>query len=617
VSRLRRNWRTGLRSSVKITGITILISDKPGVDGGPGIDFTSLFLSLGLILIVLGGMEVVGIPIVHVTGGVRRELFQVSSPVIPHLIWITVIPLVLEKAGRRKYFFITIIICVMLLVDLTIGYAYSLLFSILLWVGIFLFERSVVRLNRILLYSTVLTAAYVCLVGLHVLISPIIPIEIPLLNKFVEVLWKLYSALRWPAIILYTFLPYTLLVPLFHSLMRSHKPAGSMVTGGFFRKEIFSRRSSLLILIASMGLAAYLEAYNYMPKINPNGFPIGVDTVYYYTPSLRSMLNSTDPIGFAFSEPFASTRPFYMIFLYSIHRLTGLDALQTVESSPILLLPLLVASYYLLASRLFNLKSMGALAAVLTLAGIQTSVGVFTSYQANLLGLIIANLLATLALTVNSRRAAYPLISLLSFCLMPVHSWTSLQYVTIISIALAYSTIKSRSVEGLFRTIIIIVFTFLSVPFVNTMQQSVEGTMDPLHAAQATLIPMLSFKNLQEYWPNTHSLFTEWFSGFMANASLYLLVIVGMMRVRSIPEPAKAFLAAFPPTLFPLPLVNYVLGSRLYFNVPLQLYASTAIYALLQDDNIKKRLVAVLMSCLAFTYSVLAVANTGFILVKT
>jgi hypothetical protein len=605
-----------LRSIIKIFGITILISDKPGVDGGPGIDFTSLFLSLGLILAVLGGMEAVGIPIVHVTGGVRCELFQVSSPVIPHLIWITVVPLVFEKAGRRKHFFVTIIICMMLLVDLTIGYAYSLLFSILLWMGILFSERSMLRLKRIVLYSTVLTAAYVCLVGLHVLISPIIPIEIPLLNKFAEVLWKLYSVLRWPAIILYTFLPYALLAPLFHSLVRSHEPTGPKVPGAFFLKEIFSRRASQLILIASMGLAAYLEAYNYMPKINPNGFPIGVDTVYYYTPSLRSMLNSRDPIGFAFSEPFASTRPFYMVFLYSIHRLTGLDALQTVESSPMLLLPLLVASYYLLASRLFDLKSMGALAALLTLAGIQTSVGIFTSYQANLLGLTIANLLATLALTVNSKRVAYPLISLFSFCLMPVHSWTSLHYVTIVSIALAYSTIKSRSVEGLVRIIIIMVFTFLSVPFVITMQQPVEGTMDPLHAAQATLTPMLSLKNLQEYWPNTYSLFTEWFSGFMANAFLYFLAMVGMMRVRIIPEPAKAFLAVFPLTIFPLPLVDHVSGSRLYFNVPLQLYASTAIYPLLQDDSVKKRLAAFLMSCLTFTYSVLAVANTGFIPVK-
>jgi hypothetical protein len=353
-----------------------------------------------------------------------------------------------------------------------------------------------------------------------------------------------------------------------------------------------------------------------MPKINPGSYPSGVDTTFYYYPSLRSMLNSNDPIVFAFSEPFASTRPFYMLFLYSIHVLTGLNVLQTAELAPVILLPLLTASYYLLASHLFNLKSMGALAAILTLAGIQTSVGIFTSYQANFLGLIIANLLTALALTVDSRRIAYPLICLLSFCLMLVHSWTSLHYVAIISIVLTYYAIRKRSAESLMRMIMIMVFTLLSVPFVNMMQQPVEGSTDPLRAAQATLIPMFSFENLHEYWLNMRLLFTEWFRGFMANAFLYLLAIVGIMRMRSTPEPAKAFLTVFLLILIPLPLVNYVLGSRLYFNVPLQLYASMAIYPLLQDNNPGKRLASVLLSCLALVYSILAVANTGFFPVK-
>ncbi|MBO3810169.1 MAG: hypothetical protein FGF50_11340, partial [Candidatus Brockarchaeota archaeon] len=242
----------------------------------------------------------------------------------------------------------------------------------------------------------------------------------------------------------------------------------------------------------------------------------------------------------------------------------------------------------------------------------QTSVGIFTSYQANFLGLIVANLLAVLTLTVNSRKAAYPLISLLSFCLMLIHSWTSIYYVATISVALAYCTARGRGVEGLVRIAIIVAFALLSTPFVNMMQQPVEGSTDPLHAAQATLIPIFSLENLQEYWLNTHSLFTQWFRGFMANAFLYILAIIGIMRIGSTPEPAKIFLAVFPLTLFPLPLVNYVLGSRLYFNMPLQLYASIAIYPMLQDNSVMKRMISIFSGCLALVYSILAVANTGF-----
>lgn len=610
--------RINLRSITRIFRIKVSMSGgKQGVREGQEIDFTSLFVSLGLILIVLGGMEVIGIPIIHVTSGIRYDSFKVGSPIIPHLIGITTVPLVIGETGRRKTLLAVTIIGMIFLTDLTAGYSYSLPLSILLWMTILLLRRNMLQSNRILPYSITLATVYVCLVGFYVLISPMIPIEPPFLGKFTEVLWKVYSTLRWPAILLYTFLPYTLFIPFLFDFIRGRKQARSPDPEGIFCRELFPEKAFRSILIASMGLAAYLAIYNYMPKINPDSYPSGVDTTFYYYPSLRSMLNSNDPITFAFSEPFASTRPLYMLFLYSIHVVTGLNALQTAESAPAILLPLFTASYYLLASRLFNLKSMGALAAILTLAGIQTSVGIFTSYQANFLGLTIANLLTVLALTADSRRIAYPMICLLSFCLMLVHSWTSLYYVAIISIVLTYRVIRKRSAESLVRMIMSMLFSLLSVPLVNMVQQPVEGSTDPLRVAQATLIPMFSFENLYEYWLNMRLLFTEWFRGFMANAFLYFLAIVGIMRIRSMPEPTKVFLTAFLLILIPLPLVNYVLGSRLYFNVPLQLYASMAIYPLLQDNDHKKRLVSVLLSCLALVYSILAVANTGFFPVET
>jgi len=600
-----------MRNSIKTFRVKISVSGGEQ-SSDREIDFTSLFLSFGSILVVFGVMEILRIPIIHVTEGIRYELFTIGSSVVPYLIGITVIPLVLENTGRERHLLAIAIMGIVLMVDLTLGYSYSLPFSIMLWITILFLKKSLLQLNKILLYSLTLATIYVCIVGLHVLINPLIPLEFPFLDKFTEVLWKVYSTFRWPAIVLYTLLPYALFVPLFQGFIRNRKLTLSMNTENFFHKEIFSRRTSYLILIASMGLAMYLAAYNYLPMINPKGFPSGVDTAYYYAPSLRAMIDSTDPIRFAFSEPFASTRPFYMLFLYFIHRFTGLNFLQTVESALVILLPLLVISYYLLASRLFNLRSMGALTAVLTLAGIQTSVGIFTAYQANFLSLIIVNLLAVLILTVSSRRVAYPLISLLSFCLMLVHSWASIYYVATLSVALAYLTVKNRNIEGVVRIVMTIAFTILSIPFVNIMQQPVEGSTDPLNAAQATLTPMFSLKNLQEYWPNTYSLFTEWFHGFMANAFLYVLAIIGIMRIGSTPKSAKPFLTVFPLTLLPLPLINYVLGSRLYFNMPLQLYASIAIYPILQSISITKKMIFILFSCLALVYSILAVANAGF-----
>lgn len=595
--------------------ITVSVSsNKPGIHDH-GVDFTSLFASLGLILATLGLMEAIGVPITHVDGGVYNTTFKIGSPVIPYLIGITMIPLILEGESRGKYAAILAVMSMLLLLDLTVGYVFTLLLSIMLLPAVFFLRRSMLHLKRIIHYSALLASAYACLVGLHVLISPMIRVEPPLLGSFTEVLWRTYSLLRWPAILLYTLLPYMLLLLLALTPARFRNALLRPDEG--FRREFFSVKACHLILATSVCLAAYLAAYNYLPEVNPYGYASGVDAVYYYAPSLRSMLSNTNPIRFAFSEPFSSTRPFYMLFLYAIHRLTGLGVLQTVELAPMILLPLLVASYYLLAHRLFNLESMGAFAAILTLAGIQVSVGIFTSYQANFLGLVVANLLTVLTLTVERRRVAYPLVPLLSYSLMLIHSWTSLQYVAILSVTLIHRAMKSRSLERLVRAIMILVFTMLSTPFTNIMQQPVEGSTDPLHAAQATLIPMFSLENLKDYWVGTYSLFTQWFRGFMANAFLYLLAIIGIMQVQDTPEPARTFLTVFPLTLFPLPLVNYVLGSRLYFNQPLQLYASIAAYQMLQGNCSGRRIAAVLLCCLALVYSILAVAKTGFLPVET
>ncbi|MGB9622948.1 MAG: hypothetical protein ACPL07_03790, partial [Candidatus Bathyarchaeia archaeon] len=265
-----------------------------------GVDFSILFASLSLIFAILGLMEAVGVPITHVDGGVYNTTFKVGSPILPYLIGIASIPLFLEGDGRGKYAVALTIISMLLLVDSTVGYAYALLLSIMLLAAVFFIRRNVLRLNRLLPYSALLASAYACLVGLHVLTSPVTPVELPFLGGFTELLWRAYSVLRWPAILLYTLLPYALLLPL--ALTPTRFRSVIPHPGESFHGEIFSVRACRLILAASVCLAAYLAAYNYLPKVNPYGYALGVDTVYYYAPSLRSMLSSTNPVTFAFSE---------------------------------------------------------------------------------------------------------------------------------------------------------------------------------------------------------------------------------------------------------------------------------------------------------------------------
>ncbi|MEM3713295.1 MAG: hypothetical protein QXR97_07155, partial [Thermoproteota archaeon] len=374
-----------------------------------------------------------------------------------------------------------------------------------------------------------------------------------------------------------------------------------------FEKEVFSRKTSYILLFSSMILATYVSLYNYLPKNNPGQIPVGVDIPHYAT-SLEKIVNNNNPIVQAFSEPLSSTRPLYMLLLYSIHKLTGLTPLQTAEAASVILMPLLVFSYYVLAKSLFKTNSMGALVAILTLAGIQFPVGLFASYQANILGLSIGNLLAAIALGVSNRKILYVSISLLSFSGMLIHSWTIVCYIASITATLVFKAVRKRDKESVVIAVIIITSALLSKPFVQAVQRPVEGSADPLYAAQITIVNAISLSNLEKYLSNTHVLFTNWCHGFTANFFIYLLTLLGITRLDNIPENIRIFLSTFLLILTPLPLMNYQIASRIVFNTPLQLYASLMIYSLLQRD-LEKRLLGALLCLLPFSYSTLAVAN--------
>lgn len=583
----------------KASYVIAMIGDGRSRAESIAIFMENLFLSMGLLLAVLGALEIAQVPI-YANGCYMP--FKTGSLVVPYIIIVSASPLVLEDPSNKKYLYITLMLASLILVEFAAGYYCSLASSIILWLVTVFLYRSRLRLRQLCLSLLVLLATYTVSAGVFTLIRPLLPVEVPLMEGLTAGLWRVHLLLAWPAIIVYSMFPYALLF----IILLLRKQFFKTGCDAAFEKHVFTKRTSHMLLFVSIILAAYFSAYNYLPENNPGGMPVGVD-VPDYAESLEEIVNSNNPVVQAFSEPLSSTRPFYMLFLYSIKRLTGLTPLQTAEAAPVILTPLLVFSYYVLAKRLFKNHSMGALAAIITLAGIQLPIGLFASYQANILGLTIGNLLATVALTVGSG-ASYPLASLLSFSGMLVHSWTTICYLTAIIATLAYNTVRKKEASSLAMACVIIVSALLSKPFVQSIQQPVKGSTDPMRAAQSTILNAVSIGNIERYWPDTQTLFTNWCHGFTASFFIYLLAILGVTRLHEAPENARILLTVFPLILTPLPLMNYQIASRIIFNTPLQLYASIAIHHLLQK-SFGRRMLGASLGLLSLNYSILATAN--------
>lgn len=562
---------------------------------GSGLNWVkNLIISASIILVVFGVIDAIRVPIYY---NGRIIFFETGITIIQYLIIITAFPLVFEYPDDKNYLLVILPLAILLLLDFTMGHYYSLIASIIMWFIIVFLKKGYLRMNEFSPHLFMLLIFCVISVGFYELTRPIIPLEVSFLDKISDLVWKTYLVFSWLAIPIYTVLPY---VPLANYALtflwnRSFKKTGSDMS---FKQEVFSNKVILLILVTSILLAIYLPLYNYPSK------RIGAD-VPYYASSLKQIINSNNPIVQAFSERMSSTRPLYMLFLYSIHKLTGFSAIQVSEIAPAILLPILVLSYYILAKSFFQSKSLGALAAILTIAGVQFPIGIFASFQANLLGLVMGNLLVVSTLVVNVKKVAYPLASILSFGIMLVHSWTALCYFLAITTALAYNALKNSNKESLVRIVIIVFSALLSKPFVEFMQSPMEGSIDPIYAASVTAFRALSLDNIEKWWSNTYSLFTDYCQGFIANFFLFILSFIGIMHIRSLPEPAKCFLTAFLLTLSPLPLMDKVIALRMYFNMPLQIYSSIATYSLLHSNE--RRLLGILLAHLSLLYSILAV----------
>jgi hypothetical protein len=110
-----------------------------------------------------------------------------------------------------------------------------------------------------------------------------------------------------------------------------------------------TRENSLFFLYVMIVLSILVAAFPYLPAINPDNTPIGVDTEDYVEEYLEVEHNPSK----AFSV-MGGNRPVVFLLIYLFQRVGGLSADQAVMYLPLILNPLLVFSTYLFGVELFD-----------------------------------------------------------------------------------------------------------------------------------------------------------------------------------------------------------------------------------------------------------------------
>lgn len=124
----------------------------------------------------------------------------------------------------------------------------------------------------------------------------------------------------------------------------------------------------------------------------------------------------------------------------------------------------------------------------------------------------------------------------------------------------------------------------------------------------------LSINEFAERWRNLSSTFTWHLGGFLTNSAILLLLFLWTMKANYSNNSDRLFLSLVFVTILPVLFGDYLVQSRLFYNIPLQIPASIIMYKLYTDHKTSfgKPLLLVLI-LLQFNYALRAMANMYFI----
>ena len=560
-------------------------------------------LALGLLLAFLSLLDLVHPKVYFAVKRVSIwEYFTLRWEPLPYLLALSTVPLLISYDRRLALGSLLVLFGMIFF-----GYSTQLLVS-LVWLALVVaiaYKR--VRWGETLSYLFLIVLTITGVVFAYLLLFPALPWSIPILDDAALTWMKLYATLQPLGMLSYVLIPIGLLIPFYIEMIREGNLSDvlSRLNAKTRIQEFLDGRSTMILLVSSLVLSAYLSIYGYFPKLNPELKPTGVDIAYFYLPALSALMKSNDPVRFSFVN--LSDRPLFYLFLYGVRSATHLPTLFILEFMPAFLLPALVASYYYVSLKLLNSRSMASLVALMTVAGIQTTVGLYSSFQANMIALILANALVGVALFWRGSTMKYITVGSLSFIIPFIHPYTSLYYCAILAVVLLVEAWRKRKLDYVLTMSVLVVSAYLSSPVTSYMASG--KNVPPMGSAVRVAGGMIKPDNLFSFAKDTVYLFTTFYSGFIANSIYFALALLGLTRVLrlELTETAEAFLVASALTLLPIPLVSYSLASRLLFNAPLQIYAAIG------ARSIKWKILSVSLVALSLSYALQSVSNLGFL----
>lgn len=394
---------------------------------------------------------------------------------------------------------------------------------------------------------------------------------------------------------------------LLNQIMDRIKIKWDSVTIVAFQDKLDTRRVVIYLFLCII-LAVTITLIPHIPVTNPNNQRLGVDTPRYETWLTLMDNQSVSPINFALNS--AGDRPLTLLILFFITETTNADPFQVIEYSPTILAPLLILVTFFLTRELTANDKIAIVASVLSAISFQTLIGIYSGFYANWLALILGYAGFGLLVKCLKRPSKFGLLvfGLLMTGLLFAHTYT---WTIMISVAFVFLFVL-HALNYYPRKHFLLLYLVLSSSIaVDVLKSSWTGSLTGLESDVSIGFGHgFGISQFSERLGTLAQTVQTYYGGVYANIAILGLVMYWLVRSK-LRELANIFIMIFLSTaLIPLFIGDYVLQSRVLYDIPFQIPAAISLYYI-GSKNSKLIFISLLLIAGYLSFHVLA--NLGYV----
>jgi len=336
---------------------------------------------------------------------------------------------------------------------------------------------------------------------------------------------------------------------------------------------------SILLLSSSLLISIVASIYPYIPSINPNLYPVGVDFKYYSDWLAKFESNPMSIFNVA-----GGSRPMLIIFLYAFKSLFNFSVKDAVTFFPFILHPLFVASIFLFVFTAFHNIFLASFSALFASMSFKIAVDMYSYFLANMTALILLLLGLTLILKYYEFKSTpiFALALILYNLALLTHPWTYMQFSASIAFMILIKFVKLRSFK-------MVVHEYLALILMLSPSIPLALILIPYGVDQFQIflntVRAMNINSIFNFWYNSFFITFLLYGGFQMNVFTLTTALLALLYPSSTfgDEILRFMVIA---SSIPYPFVGGSLQSRILFNLPLEVFSSIFIYRVISSEYI-------------------------------